>query len=312
MSNALLLERFLEMLSAERQASVHTRDAYSRDINDFLSIYKGPAVSALRDDILAFLRVLQDRCLSRATVARRISALKQFYAFLVEEGMMKKNPTQAIDRPRIERSLPKVLSEDDVTKLLTFLKDNPKPENIRLMALLELLYSTGLRVSELVSLPLRALVINPKTKMLDDYILVHGKGNKERMVPLNDPSKECLLAYLLVRPYFEARSGEGGKPWLFPSSSSQGYLTRQRFGHILKQQAIDVGLPPDAVHPHALRHAFATHLLQNGADLLVIQKLLGHSDIGTTQIYTHVMPEHLWDLVTNHHPLSKRKDSQAS
>jgi integrase/recombinase XerD len=153
-------------------------------------------------------------------------------------------------------------------------------------------------------------VIHPKKKTLEDAILVCGKGQRERMVPLNEPTKQALVIYLSIRPYFEHKTGIKGKEWLFPSTSLKGHLTRQRFGQLLKQQAIDAGLDPEHVHPHAIRHAFATHLLQNGADLLVIQKLLGHVDISTTQVYTHVVPHHIFELVATHHPLLTRSEGE--
>lgn len=307
--NTLWIERFLEMLAAQRQASQNTLAAYKRDLNDFFAVKDHVADAVSRQDIIDYLEILTIRNVSQATVVRRLSALKQFYGFMVEEGFCAKNPLNSIDRPRVKRHLPSVLSQAEVESLLNSIAAEPTPQNIRLAALLELLYSTGLRVSELMELPLRSLVYNSTTKQLEDHILVRGKGRRERMVHLNQPAKDALLVYLSVREFFVNRAGKKGALWLFPSRAKEGHLTRQRFGQLLKEQAVEAGLDPEMVHPHALRHAFATHLLQNGADLLVIQKLLGHADIGTTQLYTHVVPQQLWDLLTQHHPLSLRENS---
>ena len=305
--NTLWIERFLEMISAQRQASQNTLAAYKRDLVDFFASKTCLASDVSRQDVIDYLEVLTTRKVSQATVVRRLSALKQFYGFMVEEGFCEKNPLNSIDRPRVKRNLPSVLSQAEVEALLNSIAAEPTPKNIRLAALLELLYSTGLRVSELMELPLRSLVYSPALRQLEDHILVRGKGQRERMVHLNQPAKDALLLYLSVREFFANRSGKKGALWLFSSRAKEGHLTRQRFGQILKEQAVLAGLDPEMVHPHALRHAFATHLLQNGADLLVIQKLLGHADIGTTQLYTHVVPQQLWDLLTHHHPLSLRE-----
>ncbi|MDP3372581.1 MAG: tyrosine recombinase [Candidatus Paracaedibacteraceae bacterium] len=302
--NTLWIERFLEMLSAQRNASLNTLAAYKRDLNDFFLTHGCRAPDVVRQDIIGYMDILNDRKVSEATILRRLSSLKQFFVFMVEEGFCNQNPLNSIDRPRAKRSLPSVLSQVEVEALIDSIAAEPTPKNIRLAALLELLYSTGLRVSELVELPLQSLLYNSVAKQLEDYILVRGKGRRERIVHLTDAAKEALLVYLSVRDYFANRSGKKAAVFLFPSRSKEGHLTRQRFGQLLKEQALLAGLDPEMVHPHALRHAFATHLLQNGADLLIIQKLLGHADIGTTQIYTHVAPQQLWDLLMNHHPLS--------
>lgn len=302
--NTLWIERFLEMLSAQRNASLNTLAAYKRDLNDFFVTHSCIASGVVRQDIIDYMTVLNDRKVSEATILRRLSSLKQFFIFMVEEGFCGQNPLNSIDRPRARRSLPLVLSQAEVEALIDSIAAEPTAQNIRLAALLELLYSTGLRVSELVELPLQSLLYNSVAKQLEDYILVRGKGRRERIVHLTDAAKEAIMAYLSVRDYFVNRSGKKAAVFLFPSRSKEGHLTRQRFGQLLKEQAILAGLDPEMVHPHALRHAFATHLLQNGADLLIIQKLLGHADIGTTQIYTHVAPQQLWDLLMNHHPLS--------
>jgi integrase/recombinase XerD len=307
--NSNWIERFLEMMASERQASKNTLEAYKRDILDFCVFVKMSLVLVQRQNIIEYMSNLKSREMSIQTLSRRLSALRVFFIFMVEEGGCKHNPTQHIDRPKQIKTLPSVLTKDEVEALLTSLVKDPKPSDIRMLALLELLYSTGLRVSEMLSLPLRSLAIDPKTQKLNDQIRIIGKGNKERIVHLNDLSCDALLAYLSVRMHFLRRSGEKGNKWLFPSQSKEGFLTRQRFGQLLKQQAILAGISPDLVHPHALRHAFATHLLQNGADLMVIQKLLGHADISSTQIYTHIMQNQLSELLREHHPLFKEKHS---
>jgi integrase/recombinase XerD len=232
------------------------------------------------------------------TAARRLSALRQFHRFLNGEGVRPDDPTAALDSPRQGRPLPKYLSEAEVDALLVASRARPGPDGVRLVALLELLYATGLRVSELVGLPLAAIARDRR------LLSVRGKGNKERLVPLSEPAREALAAWLPLR---QAALGPGSMSrWLFPSRSRQGHLTRHRFGQLLKELAIAAGLDPAKVSPHVLRHAFATHLLAHGADLRSVQRLLGHADISTTQIYTHVLEDRLRALVHEHHPLAKQ------
>lgn len=271
--------------------------------NDFK---KDTVLNASPDDLYRYIEHLSKKQMSPSTISRRVSALRQFYRFLVSEDFCKTNPASQLSVMRQQRSIPKVLSESEMEKLLQSITNADKPEGIRLRALLEMLYASGLRVSELVGLPLRSLIADPKRKSLQNMLLIKGKGGKERLVPLNQPAMDALQEYLKIRPYFLKKCGPKGASWLFPSASQQGYLTRQGFGQLLKQQAIDAGIDPTRISPHVLRHAFATHLLKGGADLLVIQKLLGHADIATTQIYTHVLPDHLLNLVTTHHPLQRK------
>lgn len=292
------LDAFLELMVAERGASPNTVAAYRRDLEDLAAFAarRGRDLAAARaDDIRRHIADLNGRLAPR-TVARHVSTLRQYYGFLHGDGHRGDDPTAGIDAPRPGRSLPKVLSEAEVDALLAATRRIEGPEGLRLVALMELLYATGLRVSELVGLPLSALGGDLR------IVLVRGKGGKERMVPAGAPAAEALAAYLPVRPSF--LSGPAEQPWLFPSRGKQGHVTRQWFGQVLKDLAVDAGLQPSRVSPHVLRHAFASHLLANGADLRSVQTLLGHSDISTTQIYTHVQEARLQALVRSHHPLA--------
>lgn len=298
------VDAFLEMLVAERGAARNTIEAYRQDLGDFGAFLKeaSPLESSFSKvtphQVNAYLINLSKHGREGTTLSRRLSALRQFYQFLVSEGWATINPTATIDRPRLQRTLPKILSEDDVVRLLEVARAQTDPEGCRLYAMLETLYASGLRVSELVSLPLMSAHPNKP------YLLIKGKGGKERLVPLSEHATSALKTYLTVRPAFLSRAGVLGEKWLFPSNSKQGYLTRQRFGQLLKDLALAANLDADKISPHVIRHAFATHLLTHGADLLAIQKLLGHADLSTTQIYTHVVTDHLKDLVNHHHPLA--------
>lgn len=312
-SDLRLIEQFIEMMLAERGASKHTSAAYMRDLRG-LSTYaagKGLSIEALeRSHIEAYLANLSREGMSASSIARKLSATRQFYEFLFGERIREDNPATTIETPRLARSLPKVLSLEDITTLFEAAEEDESPEGIRFFAMLELVYGAGLRVSELVSLPLAALQVTGKSKQVHaDSILVKGKGRKERMVPVGGKARKALTRYLEVRSEFlPARQGEEKpqSPYLFPYHRAQGHITRQQFGVMLKELAIEVGLDPARISPHTLRHSFATHLLSGGADLRVIQELLGHSDITTTQIYTHVAGEHLTKLVQEKHPLAKR------
>ena len=240
---------------------------------------------------------MADSGFANTTAARRLSALRQYFGFLFAEGIRSDDPTALVDSPRLGRPLPKILSEEEVEAMIAAAQESPGPEGLRLSALMELLYATGLRVSELVTLPLAAAVRDP------EIIVVRGKGGRERMVPLTENARDAVAAYCEVRDYF-APPGDRGH-WLFPSRGKEGHLTRQRFGQILKELADACGLERRKVSPHVLRHAFASHLLANGADLRSVQKMLGHADISTTQIYTHVLDARLRALVRDKHPLSE-------
>jgi integrase/recombinase XerD len=304
-SDARLIDLYLDMLAAERGAARNTLEAYRRDLEDFAADLKGPAIAdATGEDIRGYLARLAGRDLSAATVARRLSAVRQLYRFLYAEGLRRDDPAAAIEGPKRGRPLPKVLSVKHVDQLLTQahdgIDDPERPISQRLRAsrlacLLELLYASGLRVSELVTLPASA------ARRDERMLIVRGKGDKERLVPLNEAAKHAMRDYLALR---EAAGLKSSK-WLFPSFGESGHLTRQHFARDLKVLAAAAGLKPVQVSPHVLRHAFASHLLQNGADLRSVQTLLGHADISTTQIYTHVLEERLKSLVRDLHPLGE-------
>jgi integrase/recombinase XerD len=291
-------DSFEEMLTAERNAAANTIDAYSVDMNDVETFLARSCdlADATSDQLRAYLAGLGK--LKPATQARRLSALRQFFRFLVVEGLRADDPTAALDAPKRGRPLPKILSEAEVAAMIDGVARQDKAAALRLNALLELLYAAGLRVSELVGLPLAAALRD------QPYLVVRGKGSKERLVPLNPSAKAAIAAYLQVRSKFLPRSIKASQ-WLFPSASGAGHLTRQRFGQLLKAAAVAAGIPPERVSPHVLRHAFATHLLDNGADLRALQKMLGHADIATTQIYTHVATGRLSELVNRAHPLAQ-------
>jgi len=296
------------MLTAERGVARNTLESYRRDLVDF-AVYvrrRGEQPETAGPDMIRrYLKTLVDRGMSPRTSARRLSALRQFFRFLFLDGIRADDPSTAIDRPRQGRSLPKYLSEDEVSGLLEAARRQSGPEGLRMNALMEVLYASGLRVSELVQLPVSALSRD------DGMLIVRGKGDKERMVPLTEPAIEALAAYATVREVFFPKRLAAAKgaasPWLFPSRSAEGHLTRTRFAQKLKELAVEAGIEPRRVSPHVLRHSFASHLLAHGADLRSLQQMLGHADIGTTQIYTHVLDQRLKDLVTKHHPLARAK-----
>jgi integrase/recombinase XerD len=293
-------EVFHEMLTAERNVSTNTLAAYQRDLKDAADALRdrGDLADASVDALRSYLEGLGRQKLKPATAARRLSALRQFFKFLVTEGLRTDDPTAALDAPKRGRPLPKVLSESEVIAMIDAVAREDKAAALRLGALIELIYASGLRVSELVSLPLAA------AKRDQPFLVVRGKGAKERLVPLGEAAKQALAAYVAVRAKFLPRSVKAS-PWLFPSSGRSGHLTRERVFQLLKQAAIKAGIDPARVSPHVLRHAFATHLLDRGADLRALQKMLGHADIATTQIYTHVATGRLATLVAEAHPLAR-------
>ncbi|MFS2317149.1 site-specific tyrosine recombinase XerD [Maricaulis sp. D1M11] len=301
---------FLDMMAAERGASRHTLDAYERDLKDINARLAGAGmalVDAQTADLEAVLLGFRRDGLAASTAARRLSAMKRFYRFLMTEGRRGDNPAASLRGPRQARSLPKVLSEGDVDALFDAVGLQEGEEGLRNRALMELLYAAGLRVSELVSLPLAAIV--PSERCL----YVTGKGGKERLVPLTPAALDAVAAYKGVRDCFlpsKAKAVGPARRFLFPSKTAKaGHLTRERFAQILQELAEVAGLPAHKVSPHVLRHAFATHLLARGADLRSVQMLLGHSDVSTTQIYTHVLAERLKQVVELSHPLARKPDS---
>ena len=302
------LALFLDMLSAERGAAAHTIEAYTRDLSEllaYLAVKGKDASDATAEQLRGFLAGLARKGLAPTSRARKLSAIRQFFRFLLAEGMREDDPCSAIDSPRLGRPLPKILSFAEVETLLEIAKQAgekagegaPRRRARRLYAALEMLYATGLRVSELISLPRNVLVAD------DRMLTIKGKGGRERLVPLNESAREALAAHLAAVREAEAE-GKAVSPWLFPSSGGE-HLTRQRFGQELKALATAAGIATSRVSPHVLRHAFASHLLERGADLRTVQQLLGHADISTTQIYTHVIEERLRRLVEEHHPLAQ-------
>lgn len=288
------------MLAVERGASPRTLDAYRRDLDDVADILKRDPAVADVDHLRRYLNHMNTMGLAPRTAARRLSCLRQFYKFLYAEGVRADDPAASLESPRLGRPLPKYLSTEEVELLLAAARGFEGRQGLRASALLELLYATGLRVSELVSLPLTAVPRNKPT------IIVRGKGNKERMVPVGDAALGALTAYLPVRESYIPKSMKASR-WLFPSDAREGHLTRAGFAVMLKEIAVAAGVPPSRVSPHVLRHSFATHLLANGADLRSLQQMLGHADISTTQIYTHVLDERLRKLVSDNHPLANMK-----
>ncbi len=294
------------MIAAERGASANTLDAYRRDLEDYLG-WLGDrsrgAHDAGADDVRSYLAALHQRGLKASSAARRLSAIRQFHRFLYVEGERGDDPTAALEGPRQRRGLPKTMGVAEVDRLLAAAAQAATAPDIaplerlrrmRMRALVELLYATGLRVSELIALPAAA------ARTSDEMIQVRGKGGKERLVPLNGAARAAMRDYAALL----AASRQGGSAWLFPADSDSGHLTRQAFARDLKTLAGLAGLDPDRLSPHVMRHAFASHLLQNGADLRVVQELLGHADIATTQIYTHVLDERLAGMVRDLHPLA--------
>lgn len=304
-----MIDAFLEMMSAERGAAPNTLASYRRDLEDaashMRSIFRTMLPEAAPDHISAYLGAMQAQGYAASSQARRLSALKQYFLFLYSEGVRGDDPTSTVASPKKARPLPKTMSEDDVSRLLAqaeheaaHCQGNEKAKNhaLRNHALIEMLYATGLRVSELVNLPKSAMRRN------EPFFIVKGKGNKERMVPLSEKATKAVSAYLTFRGHIE---NADECTWLFPADNYSQPLARQVFARELKALGARCGIAPANLSPHVLRHAFATHLLQNGADLRVVQQLLGHSDISTTQIYTHVLDEKLHELVTTHHPLAR-------
>ena len=288
------------MMLAERGASLNTIDAYRRDIDQylvFLSRVGADGTTASADHVRRFIDRLAGAGLSARTQARKLSAIRQFQQFLMLEGLRDGDPTSTVDAPRLGRPLPKVLDFADVDALLAAARDADGWRGVRLAALLEILYATGLRVSELVGLKLSSLSRDGR------IVTVRGKGGKERLVPLGEGARDALNDWLPLRDRM-AKDGGGPGPWMFPSRAAAGHVTRDAFAKQLRDLAVAAGVDPARVSPHVLRHAFATHLLANGADLRSVQQMLGHADISTTQIYTHVLDERLKSLVRDVHPLA--------
>jgi integrase/recombinase XerD len=292
------IEAFLEMMAVERDASPHTLAAYARDLADADAGAAGGLMQAGEDDIEAWYGELATRGLSAATQARRRSAVRQFYRFALGEGWRTDDPSRRLDAPKQGRSLPKTLSRAEIEALLAAASAADSAAGLRLVALMEMAYASGLRVSELLGLRLEAVRRDPA------YLIVRGKGGKERLAPLNSAAREAVKGWLAAREA-QRKPKAPDSVWLFPSHGKSGHLTPRRFAQLLDQAAITAGIDPARVSPHVLRHAFATHLLEGGADLRVVQTLLGHADISTTQIYTHVATDRLAQVVHSKHPLAR-------
>ena len=316
-----LIKNFLDKIRAEDGLSNNTVSSYKFDLELFLKFLVSNQIFLLKTETITirnYLSYLHSQGITAKSVARKISALKNFFKFLFFENLITQNPLSEIELPKIEKKLPKFLTEQEITKLLDYLQNDESDFAIKLSCMLEILYSAGLRVSELVNLPISA--INFENEEVGDYLVIKGKGGKERITALNQTSRRILIKYLRVRK----KIGQEKSKWLFvggrilekkldlkrdlATKTNQSSLTRQAFNLMLKKLALNAGLDPSKVHPHVIRHSFATHLLSRGADLRVLQELLGHSDISTTEIYTHISNQKLQETILNHHPLAKNDD----
>jgi len=310
MSTTRHIDAFLEMMSAERSASDNTLAAYGRDLMGWeaaLSQRNMSIETCGTGALEAVLAIWQKDGLAPSTAARKLSAMKQFCLFLQMDGIRKDNPAHSLRGPKQGRGLPKILSHDDIEALFKTVEKDKSAKGVRLWTQLEILYAGGLRVSELVSLKLNSAA-RVTYEDAQACLMIRGKGGKERLVPLTGAAVRAIKDWLALREQTlpkNALTKERAERFLFPSSGKSGHMTRERFAQLLKQLARDAGLDATRISPHTLRHAFATHLLERGADLRVVQTLLGHADIATTQIYTHVLDEQMQKLVEDHHPLSK-------
>lgn len=315
-STSAHVRTFLEMLAAEKGAARNTLDAYARDLDDLAGFLAGrnrALVDTTPADLTAYIRHLSEAGFATATRARKTSAVRQLFRFLAIEGTVDEDPAAGLTGPKLERALPRTLSVAEVERLLETARTRADasrgPERtraLRLHAMIEVLYASGMRVSELVALPRQVLTGDPRV------LTITGKGGKQRLVPLNSEARAALDRYLAAMAHSEPDSAPlRPSKWLFPARSADGHVTRQHLGVELKDLATDAGLDAERVSPHVLRHAFASHLLDRGADLRSVQQFLGHADISTTQIYTHVLEERLKKIVTEHHPLARRKTDAA-
>ena len=319
-----MIKRFLQKLRVEDGLSQNTISSYGKDLEllyNFLSDKKITIENAKYQDLQQYFSKLHQENIKPASIARKVSVFKSFFKFLENEKLIKTNPSLDLQTPKPERKLPKFLTKEEVFKILDYIEKDKSEFGIKLSCLLEILYASGLRVSELVSIPISAIeetIDEKKQKTIKNYLIIKGKGSKERIAPLNKSAIRKLLQYLKLRENL----GHQDSRWLFVGSVrasknkdkirlnksfvfENNHLTRQRFFQMLKELAIKVGIDPSRVHPHAIRHSFASHLLDSGIDLRVLQELLGHADISTTEIYTHILNSKLQDLVLKHHPLNK-------
>ena len=294
-----LLEDFLQMMSAEKGASLNTLDSYRRDLIQFWEFQGNKTLESISlDDISAFIRNLSQRYAPKS-VARKISAIREYFKFLFSENELRTNPASRLEIPKQPKPLPKFLDEDEISRLFQAAENHKNSKSMRITAMLQLMYCCGLRVSELVTLPENCINLDKK------QILIFGKGSKERIIPVSDSALKALADYKACRDKFITPGRRS--QWLFPSHSASGHLTRDAFYKDLKNLAVEAGIPPSRVSPHVLRHSFATKLLNHEANLRSVQQMLGHSSIATTEIYTHITPPQLIDIVNKNHPLNRLK-----
>jgi integrase/recombinase XerD len=311
----MIVEQFLDMMLAERGIASNSYLAYKKDLLDYINFLNKLHVSceqASQEDIRSYIQSLSKDGLHSRSIARKTSTIRNFYKFLLSENIISTNPSIFINLPKYSTKLPNFLNIEEIKRLIEICSDKSSLEQIRLFSMINLLYSTGLRVSELVSLKVTDLLINKFTNKIHNSLTIKGKGGKERIVVINDIASSSLQEYLQIRDNFINKKNMKSNLYLFSSKSQEGHMTRQNFAILLKNTAILANLDPEKVSPHTLRHSFATHLLSGGADLRVIQSLLGHVDISTTQIYTHINIDELQDVIDHYHPLSKKKNEEKS
>ncbi|MFK7967863.1 MAG: site-specific tyrosine recombinase XerD [Rickettsiaceae bacterium] len=306
------IEQFLEMMLAERGIAKNSLLSYKRDLEDFqefLKQYKLTEAEVKDSDISKFIAELAKSGISARSINRKISTLKTYFIFLISENHTDYNPVLVVDLPRYISKLPEFLSIDDIRILLEYCMRDNSPDGIRLNAMIHLLYASGMRVSELVSVKITDITSGNNFSKIRTSFMIKGKGSKERIIVINEQAQKALMQYLKIRNSFCLNKSQKSKSYFFVSSSTVGHMTRQNFALLLKKASLNAGLDPERISPHALRHSFASHLLENGADLRVIQELLGHSDISTTQIYTHVQTAHLKKTLKDFHPLVRKDNS---
>lgn len=309
----IYIDSFLEMLLAERGISKNSFISYKKDLQDFaefLDNTKCPELSVTAEHINQYIRFLSNNSLSPRSINRKVSTIKNYYNFLISDSVTDFNPVLTVDLPKYQSKLPSHLTIDEIRILLEYCIANESPEGIRLSAMLHLVYASGLRVSELVGLKIADLVIGADQNDIRSNFIIKGKGGRERIVIINDKATLALKKYLEIRDHFAFGKSAKAKEYFFVSSSSLGHMTRQNFAVQLKNACTQAGIDPSRVSPHAIRHSFASHLLEGGADLRVIQELLGHADISTTQIYTHLQSDRLRGTLESFHPLATSRDNK--
>ncbi len=313
LQHSSLISAWINMLRAEKGSSHNTVEAYKRDLSDFaIYLHKKKYIQidqAQADDLRQYLKMLDEQAMTASTRARKLSAFRGFYQFLTHENIREDNPAQGLASPKLGQSLPKFLTYDEVDRLFDAAAKHQSLTGLRLRCMLEIIYGTGLRVSELVSLPLSAI---SRDFM---YLIIRGKGDSERIVPLTEPAAELIKEWMLMRDqsapqHTISKNGRTNSPFLFPSRGKEGHISRIRFFQLIKELAIEAHIEPKRISPHILRHSFATHLLAGGANLRQVQTALGHADISTTQIYTHILDERLKNMVQDLHPLAQEQRSK--